>query len=113
MRVPTVVRLLPLILAPTSLASAAAGADLRTAPLAPESFHLKADELPKPYATDSAKKNPQVDAVPADEIAAHSGAVHAAREAPMAVLAELASHAAAGTQKLHAEKPAGDASVTA
>jgi UDPglucose 6-dehydrogenase len=45
------------------------------------------------------------EAVAADEIAAESGAV-AVEEEPIAVLSELASQAAAETQKLHSEKPA-------
>lgn len=41
------------------------------------------------------------DAVAADEVAAESAAVHAAEEEPMAMLAELATQAAATTQELH------------
>ncbi|MDB5900097.1 MAG: ugd, partial [Ramlibacter sp.] len=42
------------------------------------------------------------DAVPADEVAAESGAAHAYAHEPISVLAELAGQAAAETQKLHA-----------
>jgi UDPglucose 6-dehydrogenase len=42
-------------------------------------------------------------AVAADDIAAGSGAVHAASEEPMEVLKGLCTKAAAGTQKLHGE----------
>jgi UDPglucose 6-dehydrogenase len=44
--------------------------------------------------------------VAADEVAAGSGAVHAADEEPMAMLSELASHAAAETHKLHGSEGA-------
>jgi UDPglucose 6-dehydrogenase len=44
-----------------------------------------------------------IDPLPADAIAAGSGAVHAAQEEPLAVLAGLATKAAAGTQKLHVQ----------
>jgi UDPglucose 6-dehydrogenase len=47
------------------------------------------------------------DPVPADEVAAGSGAVTAADEEPMAVLAELACQAAAETHKLHIDTTAG------
>jgi UDPglucose 6-dehydrogenase len=52
------------------------------------------------------------DPVPADEVAAESGAVAAAGEEPIAVLAELATQAAAETQKLH-DQPAADAADAA
>jgi UDPglucose 6-dehydrogenase len=48
-----------------------------------------------------------LDPLPADEVAAGSGAVHAAREEPLRVLAELATHAAGGRHKGHPEKPSG------
>ncbi|MBL0428145.1 UDP-glucose dehydrogenase family protein [Ramlibacter alkalitolerans] len=52
------------------------------------------------------------DPVPADEVAAESGAVAAAEEEPIAVLAGLATQAAAETHKLHGERPAaGDAAA--
>jgi glucose/arabinose dehydrogenase len=51
-----------------ALSSLVLAAEIRTAPLQPETIKISIDELPKPYASKSANKQPKVISVPQDAV---------------------------------------------